>query len=276
MPIVIVDNASPNHSGEQLRERLKEDSNIHLIFSDKNIGFARGNNLGYDFAKNRLHGDVIVVLNNDITIEQIDFIDKLIYIYHAYPFDVLGPDIYSTATFSHQSPPRMPSYTLSSLNRDILKWNFIQFVYTALSKFHFLYMLDQLYKKAITARHQKRNEHAPVNWSHSQTSVRLHGAFLIFANHFVKNETHAFYPGTFLYMEEDFLDFYCKKKGYRVTYCPELHVLHREHSSTKKSFTTEYAAKLFTVKNMLESASLLKRFLRANANDRHISDWGVS
>lgn len=56
--IIIVDNASTDGSGVFL---ISEFPGVHLIQSDKNIGFTGGNNLGAKFAKGRL----LLLLNND-------------------------------------------------------------------------------------------------------------------------------------------------------------------------------------------------------------------
>ena len=55
--IIIVDNCSPNGSGKKLSERYKNDSNIDVILHDKNDGFARGNNAGCKYAKEKYNPD---------------------------------------------------------------------------------------------------------------------------------------------------------------------------------------------------------------------------
>lgn len=63
--ILIIDNASDNGEGEILE---KEYTNIHVIKSKENLGFAGGNNLGIWFAVE--HGaDYIMLLNNDTVID---------------------------------------------------------------------------------------------------------------------------------------------------------------------------------------------------------------
>ena len=44
--IVIVDNASPNGTGELLAEEYAGEDNITVLLNQENAGFARGNNLG--------------------------------------------------------------------------------------------------------------------------------------------------------------------------------------------------------------------------------------
>lgn len=71
--IVLVDNASEDHSGERLK---KEFPDITLIQNDSNLGFTGGNNAGISYALE--HGfDYVLMLNND-TVVSPDFLDNLI------------------------------------------------------------------------------------------------------------------------------------------------------------------------------------------------------
>jgi len=56
--VIIVDNASSDGSVEYIRDHF---SDVNLIASEENLGFARGNNLGSKSAK----GKYILLLNND-------------------------------------------------------------------------------------------------------------------------------------------------------------------------------------------------------------------
>jgi len=68
--IIIVDNASPDEHPEIVKEKCPE---IIYIESDKNLGFAGGNNLGFKVAK----GKYILLLNNDTEVEQ-GFLEPLV------------------------------------------------------------------------------------------------------------------------------------------------------------------------------------------------------
>ena len=64
--IVLVDNGSGNGSEESLREEFAGEKRVHVIASEKNLGFARGNNLGIRYA--RSHFEPILFLNRKITV----------------------------------------------------------------------------------------------------------------------------------------------------------------------------------------------------------------
>ena len=95
--IVVVDNGSPNGTGLELKARFKNDEHVTVILNSKNLGFAKGNNIGYSYARNELKSDFIAVINNDIFIEQPDFIELFIQRYNKKPYHILGPDIVSLA-----------------------------------------------------------------------------------------------------------------------------------------------------------------------------------
>lgn len=71
--IVIVDNKSTDDSVKIFKESLSEEI---LICSDKNLGFAGGNNLGIKYALSKM-ADYVLLLNNDTVVEK-DFLIKMI------------------------------------------------------------------------------------------------------------------------------------------------------------------------------------------------------
>lgn len=83
--IIFVDNASTDDSINFLKQNYK-DSRIKIIKSDKNLGFAGGNNLGITGA----NGKYILLLNNDTWIEK-DFLEKIFKFYRKNYFDVIAP-----------------------------------------------------------------------------------------------------------------------------------------------------------------------------------------
>src|SRR3989338_7450904 len=79
LTIVVVDNASTNHSVERLNEYIRNHSaqkNVVLIKNKQNSGFAGGNNFGIKYAREK-QADWILILNNDTIVER-DFLVELI------------------------------------------------------------------------------------------------------------------------------------------------------------------------------------------------------
>ncbi|MCD7929408.1 MAG: glycosyltransferase [Clostridiales bacterium] len=74
--IIIVDNNSPNKSGMIIAEKYRNDKKIHILINKENLGFAKGNNIGIDYAR-KLNSKYICCLNNDILLEQKNFYQTL-------------------------------------------------------------------------------------------------------------------------------------------------------------------------------------------------------
>ena len=89
--IVVVDNGSSEPF--VLDETKKEDNRIHCIYSKDNLGFSGGNNLGIRYALEILHSEYILLLNND-TIAEPDFLDKLLLASVKHPESIIGGKIY--------------------------------------------------------------------------------------------------------------------------------------------------------------------------------------
>lgn len=145
--IVIVDNGSPNKTGKLLAEKYQRTENVYCIESKINLGFAKGNNLGFSYAKYELKSDFICLLNNDTIIKQPDFIDKIIAKYQESSFHVMGPDIISTMDGKHQNPEIENVVDINSAKRKIKHYKRLYF----LNKLHIENKVVQL-KRRIKPR----------------------------------------------------------------------------------------------------------------------------
>ena len=63
--VVIVDNGSDNDSYSQLVAEFSRFENVYVIKNEKNWGYARGNNIGIDFLREK-NIDFILVCNSDV------------------------------------------------------------------------------------------------------------------------------------------------------------------------------------------------------------------
>lgn len=115
--IVVVDNCSPNKSLSIVREALREYERISFIQLNTNEGFARGNNAGIDYAREKLNCDFVCCLNNDTEIIQDDFCKTVYEEYAKSHFGVLGPKIVLNDGYN----PTNESYqvTLRSLKSEL-------------------------------------------------------------------------------------------------------------------------------------------------------------
>jgi len=76
LEIIVVDNGSTDGSVEMLKELQTQNSELRTIFSQSNLGFAKGNNQGIKTA----NGELVMLLNSD-TIVQKGAIEKLVGFY---------------------------------------------------------------------------------------------------------------------------------------------------------------------------------------------------
>lgn len=111
--IVIVDNASPNNTGVRLMDTYSMSSEVTVLLNMKNEGFARGNNVGIQYAREVLHCKYVVVLNNDTYLIQDDFYKVITEEYEYSHFAILGPRIDSPNEYEICNPMRFEPY-----NRD--------------------------------------------------------------------------------------------------------------------------------------------------------------
>ena len=118
--IIVVDNGSENNSGQDLSERYKNNDKITVLLNQKNLGFAQGNNVGFNYAKYHLNAHFIVLINNDTIIKQKNFIEIIVQKYKETSFHVLGPDIISTINGQHQNPCRSKFQEADVLRKFIL------------------------------------------------------------------------------------------------------------------------------------------------------------
>ena len=79
--IVVVDNASGNESVSCLRRKYQGNNKIKIVKSNKNLGFAKGNNLGIKVAKTLWKAEFVLLLNSDTVMLEKDYVAKLLSAY---------------------------------------------------------------------------------------------------------------------------------------------------------------------------------------------------
>lgn len=247
--IVVVDNASPDNSGVALKEYYNGIKNVHIITNSINGGFAQGNNIGYNYACENFVPDYIVVINNDTLIKDRDFVLKLSAYKRGRSYYIIAPDIL-TFRGKHQNPYRKNGLTKKEVIKDLWK--------TRLSLvFHSVPFLYRI-------RRNKLAEINNVSFSVSLENVTPHGAAVIYTKNWINKEKFAFYPGTFLYGEEDLLYLYARKKGYKIIYEPMFQITHLEDMSTSVSQQNLRKKKVFQDKAKIQSIKLTLELFNNN------------
>lgn len=248
--IVVVDNASNNGSIETVQAKFHEYHNIYYVLNNKNLGFASGNNTGYKYARDKLHADMIAILNNDIVVPR-PIISELIKYFEKEGYYILGPDIYSTSKKYHQNPMKDLLLDKKAINKEIIRYRML----LLLNKIG-LYDILQKVKS-----HNGDEKNTSTFTNEIQKNVCLHGAFIVFSRSFIEKESIAFREGTFLYMEELILWNYCKNKNYSTVYYPNITIFHKEDSATNSTHSTSKEKRNFVFQNMIKSLQLCKLYM---------------
>jgi len=256
--IVVVDNGSPNNSGTKLQKLYKKSENIHIILSKENLGFARGNNLGFKYAKEKLKADFIVMCNNDIIIIQNDFCQQIIKEYSNSNFALLGPKIYLKDESIYAYNDTLP--TLNNLKTKLFDTKLFYY----LNKIHLRYVYAIYYRiKKIFIKEKK------VDTAIRKENVILHGCCLIFSKKYI-NKFNGIDDRTFLYYEEPLLYLRIKINQMKSVYNPDMYILHNEGISTNKSIKNKRKKIDFKLKYEIDSLKILISELETNMGDTYV------
>lgn len=240
--IVIVDNASPGKTGTIVAQKNANRSNFIFLKNEENIGFARGNNVGFKYAKEVLKADFIILMNNDAVIESKNFCEMVMNDFTNTQYAVLGPDI-QTPSGRHQNP----------LRQQMLKGIRVKLTQA------YLYLdliCTWLFLTPIFFRICKNRKHQVLQSQRcSSDNVELHGSFLIFSPLYIQ-KFDGLDDRTFMYCEEEFLFARCVKNGLKSRYNPEIKILHNESEGNQYSIGYIRKRRLFRIKNCIKSLKI--------------------
>ena len=256
--VVVVDNGSDDQSGIKLKQKYHSISNIHILLSKDNLGFAKGNNLGYCYARQKYSPDFIIILNSDVLMLQNDFLYRIDEIYMKTPFHVLGPDII-TPEKMHQNPHRMKLFLYMDVKRIIRNRSIILLYLKLKRKFH---LEEKIHFVENWDNRRALEEQQKIVWEQPSRDVVLHGSVLIFSRDYIVREENAFCPKTFMWMEEEILSYQCLTKKYSTLYSPWLSVLHMGSKTVDDTFSNSDKY-MFYSKCLKESASVLKQLMQS-------------
>lgn len=211
--IVIVDNGSSEEVVAQTRRLFEQDADVSIIFHSENMGFARGNNVGYRYAKERFGNAFLVVMNNDVILEDEEFILKCLQLFKKHHYSVLGPDIL-TPKGVRENPWNDSVYSLEG-------WEELQKLF-----------LEQKseYERSGLGAFLRTGIRTPEN--ETILDPVLQGACYIFSPIFNDCHEFPFDESSFLYGEEFPLAVGCLLSGHLALYSSSLVVYHEEGVST--------------------------------------------
>lgn len=262
--IIIVDNGSSNDSFQLLKSKYDSYCDVDVLLSKENLGFAKGNNLGYQYAVQNYQPDFIVVMNNDVEICTTDFCQKVVSIDQEEHFAVLSPDIYSTFSKVHQSPKRLTSYSYKEVQKLIDKYSFRKNSKVIIPIKCFLKEMQAL-KKVLQSLKFKSKK---IDYQKVYYNVPLHGACFIFSKRFIEAKPNGFFDGTFMYFESEILDYECHKYGLKTVYNPSIQVKHHHSVSSSRTYRSELSRERFVNDCVLDSLIAFAHLMEDDKDER--------
>lgn len=255
--VIVVSNSKDYNNLKKIEKRVDK-----LIVNEENLGFAKANNIGCNYAIEHFKPDFLCVINNDVVIEQEDFLQQVEKLYKKYKFDMLGPKILPEE--SESCNPFKAYKTIEEVQERIK--------YTEkLIKIYQSKLLRFLLKCYLSIKKVFRKKTILTNGKEDQLGVALHGCGLIFSKKYYKKFNSVFYPETFLFHEEEFLFLRAKEKNLVTLYSPKIEIYHKEGSSVSKKYNKKkYDSLIFRNKEILKSLKLLENEMLKQKKDVNI------
>lgn len=262
--IVIVDNASPNGSGKALKKKYADSEKVAVILNPQNFGFAKGNNLGYQYCIQKLKCEFVCVLNNDTLVVQPNFFSVIQEEYERSRFGIMGPKIIlKDGRINHLYYP-FPDLQYFENELKIHKRDYWQM------KWHLNYpivafkLVRNKVCKLLGREKESRHKRFQMfdHLDQRREEVVLHGCCLIFSPQYAQCYQEAFHPATFLYKEEELLYLRCKEKNLRVVYNPSLVIKHLEDVATNSVKRKRRDKIMFWLENQIHSLEVLIAILK--------------
>lgn len=224
--VVVVDNASPNDSYEQLSAAYANHPKVTVLASGANGGYSFGNNRGIDHLAQRGIHEVIIATSDTLVVST-DILKQLSALSEP-DVGVIGPRVQNLGG-------QMQNPMLERVN--------ISYVINI-----FLPPLAAFCRKVVYAvRGLRRSPGAgtapavpalPIN-NTAREVYMIHGCFLFLTSEYLRrcgplDET------LFMYGEEDLLAYNAFAAGLRTLYAPGIEVIHKEAMSTPKENNNEF------------------------------------
>lgn len=264
--IVIVDNLSTDDSADKIEKFIEQKNNMILIRNTENLGFAKGNNVGIEYAKRNYKPQFIVVLNSDTELIQNDLVEKLDNEYRNSEFALLGPLILTADGRCDNSPHYPP--TVEHIQKELR--TFIREEKIIKRGLYRPYCGIRFLRNLVRYKILKKDTplHRNMEFYQYQRQVVLQGCFLVFSEkafEYIKG----FDERTFLYYEEPILYLSLMKHDLITVFDPEIVIYHKEGRSTSSVAKKNKDKLLFINKCYQQSAIILLNILKeANKEER--------
>ncbi len=239
--VLVMDNASTDGKLGELKNYALGLTELTVEFfeSQENLGFSRGNNLGYKYLREHYDDiEYMVVTNPDIEFNDPDAVAKLRADGKTYAFDILGPDIYCPAErewFSkgHQSPKYPYESAAGFVGKQVGNKRLeLEKICSAQNNAAFWWIRNNLYRVYFKSYAEMAARKYAAFRNEPHIDAVLQGACLFLSRSFIEAEQAIFAPETTLYFEEPLLHLRMKRMGKTMVYDPEIQVTHHQGGSS--------------------------------------------
>lgn len=216
--IVIVDNGSSNESFDELFAQFENNDKIHIIKSDINLGYAKGNNLGINYLRNKGIENIFIA-NSDLLFKSPYVLKQIIEAYEP-GIGLINPIICNP---DGQIDQRV-SYKKKLLYLRMLK------------KF-----LEWYFEKTISFSKSSHNDSKveyvkEITGTQTDRYIVAGSGFMLTGDFFA--EYRGLYPGTFLYYEEWATIILLHKASLKTKVAETDPIIHIGGASTPKNVRT--------------------------------------
>lgn len=219
---VIVDNHSANESFTALTQKYQHYSTVDVIQTSQNLGYAKGNNTGIVYLKEKYDILNVLVLNNDTVFIDSNYLNFLQHYPIGTEIGAVGTRI--TGKDGLNQNPRYDSIDLKRIFKDS--------IYFTLEAHGLIKYYHKLKEKLNKNNKQSHNE---TGEAIQKGKYFLHGSSLYLTENYLK-KANGFYPDTFLYYEENILAVIMEKLALKMVYDDSQEIYHKEDQSSAMSF----------------------------------------
>ena len=236
LKIVIVENGSSNESLERLEDKFEDFSNITLLSSDENLGFAKGMNLGIDHLRSENVGFIFLANSDLIFTEQHILYDML---------KMNKPGVGVICPFIQNTDG---SYGVNCSFKKKLLWARICKTFI---EGEFKWFKRRIIKKRYPDGKSVNLKPKPKPQAKGRENIVLTDKFVVTGSGYMYTpqffEVYSrMYPCTFLYNEEYATCLYLQKAGLSTAWADTKPIIHKHGASTpaKSSQSKEFVKKI--------------------------------
>lgn len=186
LTIIVVDNGSPNDSFRRLRRLEHDYSNVKVIQTGVNLGYAQGNNFGLMYLEDNVKPEYVVILNNDLVLPK-DSIEGLVKRY-----EILDRPAFIAPKQVNARRKELLPYPLNTFLDDCLSLFFITKIF-----------------------HRQRSLDFRDTTGYNAMQVDVIPGSYMFSKFEIFKSIGFFYPNTFLYAEERFIAVRVRQMEYK-------------------------------------------------------------